>query len=350
MRVSLVVVTYRSAAVLPACLAGFRREGAAVGADTDVVVVDHSEDAGEVAALEGMEIDRLLVRPNRGYAAGVNVGVTAAAGDVIVIANPDVELLPGSLRALLGGLESGFTVVGPKLVWDRGGRVFLPVPEDPSPRAELARLRRLRSQSAWEAWLTPAIDEMWRLWSSEACVEAPSLRGPCLAVRRRDFARLGPWDEGYFLYSEETDWLWRARRRGARLGLAAAATVRHDWGHATRHLEDTTAMEARSHERFLARNYSPLARALCRRARRRIADVGLAAEKVAGPEAVPAVVADLWLVSLYPHFLPAAGWLDGGAVPEIVVRRTRQGAWWVAAMTGGEGAWQIAGAWRWGEV
>lgn len=348
MRISLVVVAHRSAEVLADCLASFRAEAAAAGVEPDVVVVDHSEDPAEVIALEGMKIDRLLVRPNRGYAAGVNVGVAAAGGEVILIANADVELLPGSLAGLLRGLEAGFTVVGPQLVWDRDGRVFLPVPEDPSPGAELGRLRRLHNQAAWERWLTRAVDEMWDLWQADSCVEVAALRGPVLAVRRHDFLRLGPLDEGYFLYFEETEWLWRARRRGARLGFAGDARVLHHWAHSTRRLDRAGEIEAASRRRFLRRNFGLPARCLRRLALRRVREVGPAAEIIEPPEALPIADADLWLLSFYPHFLPAAGWLSGGTLPRVVVERTARGEWWLAALVGGRGAWRLAGAWRWG--
>lgn len=347
--VSLVIVAYRSAGVLPACLASFRREAAVAGVADDVVVVDHSEDETEVAALGGMDIDTVLIRPNGGYAAGINVGVAAAKGDVILIANPDVELLPGSLAALLHGLDDGFTVVGPKLVWDLEGRVFLPVPEDPSPRAERGRLRRLSSQAAWERWLSGAADEMWGVWAAPSCIEVPMLRGPALALKRKDFFRLGPWDEEYFLYYEETDWLWRARKRGARLGLAGDGVVCHHWGHATRGLQMREEIEEASRKRFFAKQFGSLSRLLIRRARRRVTDVGVDAQRIATPEDLPRLEARLWLLSPYRHLLPAAGWLGGGPLPPVIAERTGAGTWWAAAMDGGPGNWRCAGSWVWGE-
>ncbi len=347
--VSLITVTYRSAEVLPACLASFRREAAAAGVDAEAVAVDHSEDAAEAAVLRRMDIETVLVMPNRGYAAGINAGVAAASGEIIVIANPDVEFLPGSLAGLLNGLEAGFTVVGPKLVWDLEGRVFLPVPEDPSPRRELDRLRRLRSQQAWERWITGAVSEMWRLWTADSIEEAPMLRGPCLAVRRPDFVSLGPWDEGYFLYYEETDWLWRARRRGARLGLAGDAAVCHHWGQATRHLDTRAQIEEASRNRFVKKTYGPWWRFRLRRARARVTDAGAEAVRIPSPRELPRADARLWLLSPYKHLLPAAGWLGDGPLPSVIASRTGEQTWWAAAVDGEPGRWRLAGTWMWGD-
>ncbi len=345
--VSLVTVTYRSANVLAQCLASFRREASAAGVTGEVVAIDHSEDDTETAALRTMPIETLLTAPNRGYAAGINLGVAAASGEVIVIANPDIEFLPGSLAALLDGLRAGFTVVGPKLVWDLEARVFLPVPEDPSPRAELRRLRRLRSQQVWERWMVEEVTRMWRLWTADACIGVPMLRGPALAIRSTDFLRLGPWDEGYFLYYEETDWLWRARRRGARLGLAANGTVCHHWGQAAQHLDNRAEIEEASRRRFVSRNYGPASRFLFLRARAQICDVGVDAVRISGPEHLPLGDAPFWLLSPYKHLVPAAGWMNGSTVPTVIVERARGQAWWAAAFDGGPGQWRLAGAWTW---
>jgi len=350
-RISLVVVSYRSAGVLPACVASFRREAGAAGLEPEVVVVEHSEDETEATAAAAVAgVDRLLVRANRGYAAGINVGVDAATGELLLIANPDVELRPGSLSGILRGLEAGYAVVGPELVWDREGLVRLPVPEDPAPRAELMRAARRRWRGAWRRGLAPAVEATWRLWKAEGAVEVSSLRGPALAFRRTTYDLLGPWDEAYFLYSEETDWLWRARRRGFRLGLAAGAQVWHHWAHSTRELDGREEIEAASRRRFLERNYGLVSRAALGWLERHPGVVGLVdADVVDGPRAVRASGVDLWLLSPFPHLMPCAGWFEGETVPEAVVERTRRGVWYSAGMVReGAGRWRVIGAWRWG--
>ena len=74
MKVSLVVVCHRSSRVLPHCVESFRREAGSVGVDTEVVVVEQSEDGEEERAVAEVAADRVMVRRNRGYAAGLNAG------------------------------------------------------------------------------------------------------------------------------------------------------------------------------------------------------------------------------------------------------------------------------------
>ena len=347
MRVSLAAVAYRSSTVLPACIASFRREAERAGMDAEVVVVDHSEDGEELERLSALPVDRLLPRPNRGFAAGVNLAVANSCGELVLIANPDIELLPGSLAGLVTTLEAGFAVAGPQLVWDREGEIDLPVPDDPSPRAELHRARRRARRKVWERDLDRYLDTLHACWTARGPLEVPALRGPALLVERETFCELGPWEEGYFLYYEETEWLYRARRRGARLAMAGGARVHHAWGHATRHLDRPDELEERSRRRFVWRNFAPWWRLALRLAGTGDG-AGVRAVEVDGPGEVKLLEADLWVLSPWPHLAPAAGWVGPSGIPRSLPALTASGRWYLAAARREWEHWRIAGAWSWG--
>jgi len=226
-KVSLIVVCHRSSEVLPQCVESFRREAGAAGVEAEVVAVEQSEDSDEVRRVADAAVDVLLERPNRGYAAGLNAGVVEAGGDVLLLANPDIRFFDGSVGALVTALQKGFDVIGPRFVWDADGAILLPPAEDPSPSAELGRDLQRRWRWVWARGLSRGLEETWREWTTEETLAVNNLRGALLVASRETIDRLGPFDEDYFLYYEETEWLWRARRRGARLGLAAGARVQH---------------------------------------------------------------------------------------------------------------------------
>jgi len=82
----------------------------------------------------------------------------------------------------------------------------------------------------------------------------PNLSGALVGFRREVAKRTGAWDEGYFLYFEETDWLRRAASAGVRIALVPAARVEHRWGHAA----DPHALGShllRSRSRFLRAHF-----------------------------------------------------------------------------------------------
>ena len=248
---------------------------------------------------------------------------------------------------ILEGVEQGFDVVGPQFVWNEKASVFLPTAEDPAPAAELGRVIRRRFPRAWSAGLTRTLDETWRIWTAEETLSVPALRGALLAVPRDCLSRFGPFDEGYFLYYEETEWLWRARRRGARLALAAGARVQHRWGHATGRSEGAADREEVSRRRFMDRNY----RGLWRRILRATGGVGrspLQVLRLQESASIPEMESDLWLASPFPSLDPALGSVRRRAMPLEFLEFCRSWRWVVASAKRDDGVWRIDGAWTWG--
>lgn len=346
---SLVLVTYYSAARIGPCVDSFRSQARGLELTLEIVIVDHSGDEGEHEALRAVRPDRLLIRPNRGYAAGLNAGVAESSGRALMLANPDIELLDGSLAALVDALAAGWSVVGPRQVWSPEGTVCLPVPEDPDPRAELRRQNGRASLRTWQSVVHEQLQSSWSFWRSAGVVAAPSLRGALLVLERQTWDRLGPLDEGYFLYYEETEWLWRARRAGERLGLVTRAAVVHHWGHSTERLADRDALQQQSYLRFVQRNYPWLSRWLLKRMQRRPSRVGVSSVEVQGPREVIVEGAELWQLSPFSHLMPSAGWL-GASVPEGLDRLTSEGRWFLMAARRHSEAWQILGSWHWGDL
>lgn len=348
MKVSLVVVCHRSSRVLKPCLESFRHEAAAAGVEAEVVAVEHSEDAAELAAVEEAGVDRLLKRPNRGYASGLNAGAEEAGGEVLLLANPDIRFFPGSLAALLDGVDRGFDVVGPQFLWDDDGAVLLPAAEDPAPRAELVRTIRRRSPRVWAASLNRTLDRTLRLWTAEETLPVAGLRGALLTVTRETLTRFGPFDEGYFLYYEETEWLWRARRRGARLGLAAGARVQHRWGHSTGQSGGAAEREEKSRLRFVARNYGGLWRRVLRASSGGSRREPMTVTHLHDDATIPEAENDLWLASPFPHLMPALGAVRSRGMPAAFLDFCRAWRWVVASAVRGKDDWRISGAWTWG--
>ena len=345
MKISLIAVCHHSSGVLPECIQSFRRQAMAAGLAPEVIVVEHSDDDREASAIEASEPDTLLRRPNRGYAAGLNTGVAEATGDLVLFANPDIEFLNGSVGALVDAVADGVDVVGPQLLWDRAGELILPIPDDPSPAAELVRTldRRWPSRRALER----VIERSWKVWTAEEPCPVPSLRGPLLAMSSDTARRLGPLDEGYFLYYEETEWLWRARRSGARLALVPGSRVVHRWGHSTRRHGDSAAVEERSRVRFFDRNYPRILRALLHLLAPRVDPPGLDFTEVSGLSQIPAVEADVWLVSIVNRMQPSMGSLRVSSLPSAILEIAGIDRWYAVAAKREDSRWLLQGRWTW---
>ena len=221
-RLSIVIVTYRSAPELGPCLRALREAGAFTSshaAHAQVIVVDNAsnDDTLEVARAEAPEALLLAGSENVGFGRACNAGARAARGEALLFLNPDTLVLPGSLEAMLAALDAspGIGAVGPRLLDTSGASVDDHRPL-PTPKGELQRLtRRFGAEASSPAPLTSSPE-----W----------LCGACLMIRRDTWEHVGSFDEGFFLYYEETDWCRRALDRGWTFAHVEAARVVHQGG------------------------------------------------------------------------------------------------------------------------
>ncbi|HUP41657.1 MAG TPA: glycosyltransferase [Thermoanaerobaculia bacterium] len=221
MRLSIVLVHYHTPELLARSVEALRRDLALEGftvPEAEWLVVDNGSDPAGRSRIEGLGVRRLDPGENLGYAGGVNLGVAASSGEHLLVLNPDVLVLQGCVGALLAELDpargGGAAVAGPRFFWDRGERLLLPPAEPRGRRTELAALlvrrRPAAARRARARWRRHAR----RHWLACETLGSHALSGALLAIDRRAWEQVGPFDPGYRLYFEEADWLERARRRG----------------------------------------------------------------------------------------------------------------------------------------
>lgn len=165
---------------------------------------------------------------NLGFAAAVNRLAALAPEHDLLLLNPDA-LLRGDLagtRAALG--RPGVAAAAPVVVdpHDAHGRGR---PWDVAHRRR-GLVRGLVSRAGYAEVLrrTPFSD----LYPAPPARVDGYLTGACLAISRDAWEALGPFDEEFFLYGEETDWQRRALDAGWMLELTDDAGVEHS-GHGT---------------------------------------------------------------------------------------------------------------------
>src|SRR5690606_14930672 len=121
---------------------------------------------------------------------------------------------------------SGAGVVAPRVL-DRDGQVFRSLRREPTvPRA----LGDAILGSRWlgrPAWLSEELGAH-RAYRTARLVEWAS--GAALLFRPDVVRAVGPWDERFFLYSEETDLQRRVRDAGYDIWYEPGAAVRHRQG------------------------------------------------------------------------------------------------------------------------
>jgi GT2 family glycosyltransferase len=200
-RVACVVVTYDALPWIEQCLASV------AGAPT-VVVDNGSSDGTRDVVRERFPAVRLVEAENRGLAAGWNRGIAETDAEHVLVLNADAWLVEDALDRLvaLADATPRAAVVAPRLL-DPDGTLQRSVRGFPTPwrlATEYLYLRKLAPRSrVLNAFYGAGFDH-----DSTRAVEW--VMGACFLVRRSAYDDVGPFDERFFLFSEEVDWMRRA--------------------------------------------------------------------------------------------------------------------------------------------
>lgn len=228
-RVDAVIVAYRSAADLPACITALRDQPE-IGR---IVVIDHGDDgSADVARRAGA--DTVVTDPtNPGFGAGQNRGVALTDAPFVLLCNPDARLRPGALAAGLRVLDADPGLAAVQGIVEGAGGTDRSAGRELGPlhlwgralglRGLLGRplVRRLAAAS-------PLADAAHRVPARPTDVDTLAATAPL--VRRAAFDDVGGFDPSYFLYGEDLDWCRRLRRGGWRLRTLPLAWAIHREG------------------------------------------------------------------------------------------------------------------------
>ncbi|OQW46350.1 MAG: glycosyl transferase family 2 [Proteobacteria bacterium SG_bin6] len=233
--VAVCIVAFRDAAQIVQCLSAL---SASEFADYEVVICENGgPDAyaalcaavpAQLAA--GQAVTCLRAPGNLGYAGGVNQCMAARPmARAWWVLNPDTEVEPHTLGALLDRLDRGDCDAVGGILYHRRGHVQ-------------------SCGGRWRPWLARAESlaggtSLNQLPDARAIEQRMNyISGACMLIGRRFVATIGPMREDYFLYAEEIEWCLRAKAQGLRLGFAPAARLCHDQGGST---GSATAIRAR---------------------------------------------------------------------------------------------------------
>jgi N-acetylglucosaminyl-diphospho-decaprenol L-rhamnosyltransferase len=222
---SIVIVTYNSASVLPALLDSLPAVLEGVK-QFEIIVVDNdsTDNSVDIALSHAIRPRVIRMGRNAGYAAAINAATATIHPEAqLLILNPDVRLLPGAASLLVDRLtDSSVGVAVPRILAEDGATSW--------------SLRR--EPSIMTAWTDAILGGRFaaRIGTGEmigdlAFYEQGGLiewaTGAALAVAARARALVGDWDESFFLYSEEVDYLRRVRESGVSVAYVPQAQVVH---------------------------------------------------------------------------------------------------------------------------
>ncbi|MCC6143292.1 MAG: glycosyltransferase family 2 protein [Candidatus Hydrogenedentes bacterium] len=229
--VDIVIVSFNTARLLRACLDSICSHAAMPAVRTIVVDNGSRDDSVSMVASAFPEAMVIALGENLGFGAANNVGARAGSGEFLLFLNSDAELTPGALDALRNCLanQPRAVVAGPGLFFPDGSF-------QPACRRFPTLARNLWGMSGMQARFPGAIPclDNWLTQAAHRPGRAVDMvSGACFMMRRSYFERIGGFDENLFLYEEELDLLYPARRAGEQVVYCPEAQVLHHRGGST---------------------------------------------------------------------------------------------------------------------
>ncbi len=245
---SFCVVNTEQRELLLRCLDAIARERAALGVETEVLVLDNASSDGSAGAARRHPTTTELIALQRRRGKGENDTdlLQRARGRFCLLLNEDSELQPGAAGALLDALRA-----------------------DPAAAAAGARLHRPDGRQQPSAWrfptpLTALVGALFlhRRFTVQSQGEQTRrvdwAQSAALLVRRDAAEQVGWLDPAFFVYSDEVDFCKRLRDAGWHtLYVPRAAAIHHEQLSTGAVPERRIVELSRNRDRYMRKHHSP---------------------------------------------------------------------------------------------
>ena len=227
MDISIVIVSYNVAEYLDRCLESIRKE---MRRQHEIIVVDNGSSDDSLLVVKAKHPRSIIIQngQNRGFAAANNQGFQKASGKYVFLLNPDTLVLEGSVDKLADFMDwhPEIGISGPRNL-NPDGSLQMNCHHFPTLTGVLwdyLQFRRYfpRSRIFGREHMT--------YWDYDDTREVDWITGSSLMIRKEILNELGGLDEGFFMYSEECDLCYRARKAGWMTAFIPEAAIIHFGG------------------------------------------------------------------------------------------------------------------------
>lgn len=229
-KVGLVILHFNKPDLTEACLESVRQLETK-GFKIEVIVVNNNPlEKIDFLKKKFLEFIFLKTSKNLGYAGGNNFGIKKALArkaDFVLLLNNDTffdkKLVIEFLKAAKADKQVG--VLGPKIYF--------------APGCEFHQQIYQQKDKGKVIWYAGGLVDWQNIIASHRGVDEVDQRqyiqleatdfvsGCAMLVRKEVFEKVGFFDENYFLYLEDVDWCWRAKRKGYKIIFVPSAKLWH---------------------------------------------------------------------------------------------------------------------------
>ena len=252
------VVTFNSERHLPALV-----DSLVDSPVREVVVVDNGSTDGTLDVVDrsrdrwakgGVDVHVVRSSHNGGYSFGINIARRhARTTGWILVLNPDVEVAAGAVKSMLeAAMRDGAGALVPAMLTS-DGQVFPSLRREPTVGRAMGDAMlgaRFRRRPRWSS------ETVWDAGSYERSGTVDWATGAAVLISPDCAEAVGDWDERFFLYSEETDYLRRVRDAGFSVRYEPSAQVVHA-GSGSGASDGLTALMTVNRVEYYAKHHNP---------------------------------------------------------------------------------------------
>lgn len=213
MNLSIIIINYRTPGLILDCLSTVFRETQEIS--FEVIVVDNAsgDNSRELILNAYPSVRWIQMDYNAGFARANNEGIRQSLGRILLLLNSDTLIEDKAIQRCCQSFESSeYVACGLQLLnvdrtpqisgnyFMKGGlNYLLPLPYFGNFVKKAGQLFKVARPNVPEA---------------RSLVEVDWINGAFLMVKRLSVESVGPLDEDFFLYAEETEWCSRLRKHG----------------------------------------------------------------------------------------------------------------------------------------
>jgi N-acetylglucosaminyl-diphospho-decaprenol L-rhamnosyltransferase len=224
MKLSIVLITYNFAQLVTRSISSVL-ENTGIQ-DYEIIVVDNASTDGTPETIRAAfpQIQLIENATNTGFSRACNQATRLARGEYIVLLNSDCFLRNDTFGRMLNYMEGkpevgivGARLLNPDLSPQGSSRRFLSLVGEFC--ATLPYVNKLPIQCFHRDLLTAK--------KTSLAILVDYVSGACFMFRRSTFDTIGGFDERFFMYSEEEEFCYRARRAGILTAYVPSAEALH---------------------------------------------------------------------------------------------------------------------------
>lgn len=227
--VSILIVSFNTRQITLACLRSVIENIGDLSAE--IIVIDNaSKDGSAEAIAQGYPTVKVIaLEENIGFAAANNLAAKHANGRYLLLLNPDTVVLDQAIQKIVAFAdahpEAG--IFGGRTFFEDGSLNYTSCHGFPAPWSVFCIASGLSRLFPRSGVFDP---ESLGRWQRDTVRQVDAVTGCFMLIRRQVWDTLGGFDKSFFMYGEETDFCWRARKLGIICLICPDARIIHYGG------------------------------------------------------------------------------------------------------------------------